>query len=189
MARNDTTSSMVDAILRFLINGGTLAAPALAPNAVQVLGKSLLRHLDTLDVSARESEYRRVLAYMRKQELVSESSEHGITITVKGRRRARKADFGDLQIPPPKKWDKVWRIVFFDIPENKRRGRNALTRKLKSLDFLQLQRSVWVHPFGCRKEIAIITHTYRLSQYVSYIETPYIDEQKTLVKRFDSLLR
>lgn len=42
------------------------------------------------------------------------------------------------------KWDGKWRIVIFDIPEEKRVIRNLFRRNLKKWGFKQLQKSVWI---------------------------------------------
>ncbi len=44
----------------------------------------------------------------------------------------------------PKEWDGKWRIVVFDIPEQKRLIRNMFRRNLKKWGFKQLQKSVWI---------------------------------------------
>lgn len=43
-----------------------------------------------------------------------------------------------------KEWDGKWRIVVFDIPEQKRLIRNLFRRNLKKWGFKQLQKSVWI---------------------------------------------
>ncbi|MBI2596559.1 CRISPR-associated endonuclease Cas2 [Candidatus Daviesbacteria bacterium] len=43
-----------------------------------------------------------------------------------------------------KDWDGKWRIVIFDIPEQKRIIRNLFRRNLKKWGFKHLQKSVWV---------------------------------------------
>lgn len=41
-------------------------------------------------------------------------------------------------------WDGKWRIVIFDIPEQKRIIRNLFRRNLKKWGFKHLQKSVWI---------------------------------------------
>ena len=41
-------------------------------------------------------------------------------------------------------WDNKWRIVIFDIPEQKRTIRNLFRRNLKKWGFKPLQKSVWI---------------------------------------------
>lgn len=43
-----------------------------------------------------------------------------------------------------KDWDGKWRIVIFDIPEQKRVIRNLFRRNLKKWGFKHLQKSVWI---------------------------------------------
>lgn len=45
-----------------------------------------------------------------------------------------------------KKWDGVWRLVSFDVPEKKSGVRASLRRKLRELGFGMLQESLWVTP-------------------------------------------
>ncbi len=53
----------------------------------------------------------------------------------------------------PKKWDYLWRLVIFDIPERSRYLRDALRYELIQLGFFMLQESVYVMPFDCVKEV------------------------------------
>lgn len=41
------------------------------------------------------------------------------------------------------KWDGVWRIVVFDIPETHKKVREMLRRRLKEWGFIAWQKSVW----------------------------------------------
>lgn len=43
-----------------------------------------------------------------------------------------------------KEWDRKWRIVIFDIPEQRRVIRNLFRRNLKKWGFKHLQKSVWI---------------------------------------------
>jgi len=52
-----------------------------------------------------------------------------------------------------RKWDKKWRLVIFDILENKRQVRDLLRRKLKQFGFKELQKSVWIFPYDVKKEV------------------------------------
>lgn len=45
-----------------------------------------------------------------------------------------------------KKWDGVWRLISFDVPEKKSVMRVGLRRKLKELGFGMLQESLWITP-------------------------------------------
>lgn len=187
MAKNDTTSAIIDGLLKFMVAGGLIATVVVTPNAVQALDKPLKAFFDKMDERQRQREWRRILVYMQKKRLVTKDYEHGIGITEAGRQRAEQADFDQLTIKKPARWDKKWRVVLYDIPERLKVGRNALTAKLRHLGFYQLQRSVWVHPFPCHKEIEAVTLVFGVEKYVSYLETGFIDKQKLLIKKFHQL--
>lgn len=193
MARNDTKSLIIDGVLRFIVTGGVLSVGLLAPNALQVIDKPLEKLFNKLDERSRDRDTRRMLSYMKRQGLITYTSDdyvHGIQITRKGRRRAKKADFDNLQIAIPKKWNKKWHLVLFDIPERYHNDRSAMTRKFRKLGFIRLQQSAWIHPYPCRDEVDVIAQNYGLSRYVSYLETSHIDNERELIKLIpDALMR
>ena len=189
MDNRQRTAAIIDGLLKFVLLGGTISVTLLAPNVLVALDKPLQKILKKLDARQQERELKRVLHYMKRKQLITTADyAHGIKVTAKGKKRAKKAVFADLRISPPKHWDKHWRIIFFDIPESRRYARVELTRKLRSLGFRQLQRSTWVHPFPCRQEIEAVATTYKVQRYLSYIETSHIDNQRALRKVFSSLL-
>lgn len=102
----------------------------------------------------------------RKGYLNIEQKGHKVHIglTEKGRKRAGKYLIDDLRIEKPKKWDGTYRIVIFDIPNITNLKRNAFRGKLKELGFYCLQRSVWVYPYECGKEITILREFFGLTK-------------------------
>lgn len=87
-----------------------------------------------------------------------------ISLTESGKKRAGIFQINDLKIKKPKKWDKKWRIIIFDIAQLKRMHRDALRGKLKELHFYPLQKSVWVCPFDCRAEIELLRDFFGLGE-------------------------
>ena len=51
------------------------------------------------------------------------------------------------------KWRNGWYMVIFDVPENERVKRDYMRRFLLSIGFKQYQKSVYIFPFECIKEI------------------------------------
>ena len=107
-----------------------------------------------------------------------------VELTEKGSRKVREFQFVDLAIKIPKRWDGVWRIVIFDIPNKRNAGRETLRSKIKELDFYQLQKSVWVFPYPCEKEIEFITELFHLYPYVQIIEATKIKNDAKLRKYY-----
>lgn len=79
-----------------------------------------------------------------------------ISLTETGKKKASWLQIDDLKIQKPKKWDRKWRLVIFDISQLKKIYREAFRGKLKELGFLPLQKSVWIIPFDCRDEIDLL---------------------------------
>lgn len=105
-------------------------------------------------------------------------------LTALGKQRAHMAQLKHLKIARPKKWDKKWRIVLFDIPEEQRQWRNILRAQLKRLQFHELQKSVFVHPFDCMKEMKQLSDYYQGEKYIRFIEATHVDNESVLRKLF-----
>lgn len=188
MSRKDTSQQIIDVVLRELVTAGALGAGLLLPNLLKTIDKSLTRYLKHLDQNERQREARRIVYYMKSQGLIAGEYEFGLGITPKGRKVLEKLQIETIEIPEQKQWDKKWRIIFYDIPEKHKHGRDTLTAKLRTIGFFQLQRSVWIHPLPCREVIEKITSTYGIEKYVSYVEATHLDNQKILVERFSKRL-
>src|SRR3990167_5465542 len=184
MSRRDTTSAVVDKVLLFAVTGSALTAGILIPNLLIGLEKPLNIFWKHMDKRQRERELRRVVSYMKSNQLLKGDYKHGLQITQKGRKRLLKVGLANLRVKYQSHWDKQWRLVIYDIPETRKQWRNALTAKLNEIGFYQLQRSAWLHPFPCRKVVEKITSYYKIDEYVSYIKTNHIDNQEDLLKKF-----
>lgn len=74
-----------------------------------------------------------------------------LRITARGGRLLNQAmPFRKLQ---RKRWDGIWRLVVFDIPEKRKTSRDVLRMKLKSLGFGMWQKSVYVTPHDVMREM------------------------------------
>ena len=92
---------------------------------------------------------------------------------------------GKLEITKQKVWDKKWRIVAFDIPEKKKNGRDALRQKLQELNFYQLQKSVFVCPYPCEKEVHFLSEFFDIGDFVNIIIADNIYDDVRLKNHFD----
>ncbi len=83
-----------------------------------------------------------------------------IELTEKGRKRALRYHADDLTISTPPRWDRVWRVLVFDIPEQHKQARETFRFHLKKLGFYPLQRSVFILPYPCRDKIDFLSELY-----------------------------
>ncbi len=107
-----------------------------------------------------------------------------LTLSEKGKNKILKYDLDKIEIKKPVRWDKLWRLVVFDIPEEKRSGRMALAAKLKELDFYPMQKSVFIHPYECKDEVNFIVEIFELAPYVRFMRVKDIDIELDLKERF-----
>ncbi|MEK7080626.1 MAG: CRISPR-associated endonuclease Cas2 [Patescibacteria group bacterium] len=129
------------------------------------------------------------LAGLNKNKIIilkNENDKFTIKLTEKGKRVVKGILFDNMKIEKPQKWDKKWRIVVFDIPERKvgKHQRNLFRAKLQSVGFYQMQKSVWVCPYPCEKEVRLMCEIYEINPYVNIITAEEIYNADALIKHF-----
>ncbi len=108
-----------------------------------------------------------------------------IVLTIEGQKRALRYKLDELEIKKPVKWDKKWRMVIFDIPEKKRKAREALRKKLKELDFKELQKSVFINPYECEDEINFIVEVFDIRPYVRFLRVDSFTNEEQFRLKFE----
>jgi len=108
-----------------------------------------------------------------------------MVLTEEGMKRATRYHLEPMRIQRPVKWDKIWRVVIFDIPEDKQLARRALRRKLRHLGFYPFQKSVFIFPFECKKEIDFLVDFFDLQKHVRYFLAQKIDTESSLRRHFE----
>jgi len=187
-----TRNELAETVIRALAGGAVMLTLLIAPNAgrmFEVFGKDFLP--PGRKNYKREERIRRAVARLKKKRQVEIYERDGKTfveLTQAGKKRLLGYQFDDLTLKKPKRWDLIWRVVIFDIPEKKRRARDALTGKLHELEFLKLQKSVWVTPFPCQDEIDFISELLDIGDCLHYIEARSIDDEAKLQLYFKDIL-
>lgn len=77
-------------------------------------------------------------------------------------------DFLGLEEKP---WDGVYRIVLFDVPENRRVIRDLFRRRLKDWGFKNWQRSVWVSKKDVTQKLRKLISELGIEKWVAVIES------------------
>jgi DNA-binding transcriptional regulator PaaX len=163
--------------------GGAMAIVFAAPGAAPYLLKGFMKKNNM-----NNSQLRRSLKLMKDEGLISVKEDKDGTMTVKlkkeGKIRALKYQVDQLELKKPRKWDKKWRIVMFDIPESKKVARNVLKAKLDELGFKLLQKSAYIHPYPCEDEIEFIATVYEVRRFVQVHRIDKIQDEQRLIKLF-----
>jgi DNA-binding transcriptional regulator PaaX len=174
--------NLTRAVLLLLGSGAVLSAAILFPG----LGVLYREYKKWQNFEKRR--LRETVRRLHQQKLVKVTEKDGqllVELTEKGKTRAQSFRIDEMKIKKLTKWDGLWRVVIFDIPEKKRLARDILRDKLKQLGFYKLQKSVFVHPFPCRDEIEFIKEVYEISPDVIFLEAESLDKGGTLRSHFN----
>ncbi|MBU1180211.1 hypothetical protein KJ885_04670 [Patescibacteria group bacterium] len=107
---------------------------------------------------------------------------HFWKLTTKGMSIADLIAFG---LGKKSKWDKRWRILIFDVEEDRKKYRDFLRRKLKELNFYQLQKSVWITPHPIPEAFAWFLNNYKLADSVHFIVAEEVSNNKKIKEYFE----
>lgn len=115
----------------------------------------------------------------------NEDGTTSMILSENGKQKLLQCHFDNMVIQRPSKWDGLWRIVIFDIPEELRQGRVALANKLKQLGFYPIQKSVFVFPYECKDEVDFVIEIFEMRPYTRYIIAKEIDVNLHLKQKFN----
>ena len=107
-----------------------------------------------------------------------------VEITQDGIKRALKYKLESMKVKSPAKWDGKWRIVIFDVKEEKRYGRDRFRNHLQNLGFYMLNRSVFVHPYPCFDEVEFLRQISSVGREVTYIVAESVESATSLKSYF-----
>jgi DNA-binding transcriptional regulator PaaX len=160
---------------------GLLSVALVVPNALQALklfgvDKKLLKNnRRSINNSRKRLVERGLLEYSRGGYL---------RLTDLGRKTLRKIQLSDYNIIKPKKWDKKWRMLIFDIKESQKVLRNKVRNTLISIGFIRLQNSVWVYPYDCEDLITLLKADFEIGKDLLYVIADKIENEKVLLSDF-----
>ncbi|MFH0803593.1 MAG: hypothetical protein V1877_00525 [Candidatus Tagabacteria bacterium] len=182
LRNNITKRELAKNILKGLAVGGLIVASFALPGLPQIFSM--------LGINNSKDRYRvkRAVKSLEEQKLIDiyeKDDEQTMKITEKGKQRVLKYKFNEMIIGRPKKWDGYWRIIAFDILEKHKKGRDALTRKLKEMGLYPIQKSVFICPFECRDEVDFIGEIFNIRKFIHYFLAKEIDDEEYLKKYYN----
>jgi len=165
-------------VLNAVKTAGVLSIGLLAPNVISAMSKLGLlpkpRQKEYITSSASKLAKRDLLKF-----------ENGrYHLTVSGEKLLRRWELEDYQIHKPKKWDKKWRMIIFDIPEKKRKMRMQISYLFKQSGLYRLQDSVWVYPYDCEDIIGLLKTDFGVGKDVLYLIVDEIENDRRLREEF-----
>ena len=95
-----------------------------------------------------------------------ELTERGVSRINEAAKRIYKLD--------PHNWDGKWRIIMYNIPEEKRQLRDEFRKELQWSGFGNLANGCWVSPNNFEKEINLLISKYQIEEYVQLFLSKHI---------------
>ena len=170
-------------ILLFLLGGIALGLSASPRKYFQVI--SALRD-EWKDIDRRH--LKKAILSLYDSRLVSEQENADGTVTLvlskDGKREALRFNLEKIKIRRTQ-WDGKWRMVLSDIPEKMKSSREAWRFHLKKIGLKELQKSVYVCPFECHRELDFIIEYFNLRKYVRVAIVDSIDNGLDLKHKFN----
>lgn len=165
-------------VLQTVKLAGVLSIGLVAPNVIGAMHKLGLisnnRQNEIVKSSASKLTIKGLLKYNGKY----------YELTQLGKQKLRQLELGDYELAKPKRWDRKWRIVIFDISEKKKKVRHQVRNLLEKMKFYRLQDSVWVYPYDCEDFIGLLKTELRVGKDVLYLIVDEIENDKYLHKEF-----
>lgn len=176
-------------VLVMLAAGVLLTAAFAAPNVIQLAKPLLARYKNVEKYELRRK--REALKRLRQRklvELVEKGNETWIRITKDGKEYIGKYEIDNVTLKKDVRWDGNWRIVMFDIPEAKRKARQALCYQFQRLGLYPVQKSVFAYPFECEKEIDFVIVFFDVTRYVTYFVAKDLGNAEGRAREYFNLL-
>lgn len=169
------------AVLTTISAAGVLALAMAAPNTLRLL--KYAPGMKSRYTSRAQRTLERLIAqgYLEKR---TGGRKNIVQLTKRGETLLGKLSVGSAKYRPPEKWDGKWRIVIFDIPEQRRKFRDYLRMMLETIGFHMLQASVWVYPHDCEDLILLLKTDFSLGKEVLYIVAEDIEGDYILRRHF-----
>lgn len=108
-----------------------------------------------------------------------------IALTSKGQKLLKEIQIRDIEIIRPQKWDGIWHLVSYDIPKEFNKERDVFRYTLKRWGFYQIQYSLWVFPYDCREEVAVLAEYLKIPDYIVMMKTDFIPNEDYIESLFN----
>ena len=161
-----------------IATAGLVGVAVVAPNVIGAMAK-----LGMLPGKRQKEIVNRARDRLLKQGLLERDGDF-LRLSAKGGRAWRLFEAGNYSIGRPKRWDRKWRLIIFDIPEERRFLRVRLRELLQAMGFYRLQDSVWAYPYDCEDAVALLKADLKVGKDVLYIVVEEMEGSRRLLEYF-----
>ena len=170
-----------EVILHSVAAVGVVSLAVCAPNALQIL-KPFFKNKK---YSPKQAVNRNIESLIKSGLIEKRINEKGTPELVLTRRGKWEAVLrSGVYEKSAKKWDHKWRVVIFDVPNEKSKLRAELTRGMRMYGFFLLQKSVWIYPYPCDEFVKTLQVHLELNDHVVYMIAETFGGDKNIRKHF-----
>lgn len=170
------------AVLGSVAAVGVISTALIAPNALLMLKPFLKQYERQKKYQTKKAISRLIAGGFLMMEKTSRGSF--VVLTKKGKNCVAQWELRGYKVKKPKKWDKKWRVVIFDIPEKRKQLRGEVRTILTGIGFVRLQDSVWIYPYNCEEFVVLLKAELGLGRDVLYLIVDRVEDDRALRIRF-----
>lgn len=178
-------TNMQHVLLHTVAAAGILSIAVLAPNALQVLrmfDRGKARQMNPKYLFAPT--FQKLIAKSLLEFVIKNGKKH-VQLTENGKRELARMVARRPDARSHRRWDKRWRMVIYDIREERKVMRNQLQMLLRNFGFYKLQNSVWIYPYDCEALIMLLKADFKIGKEVLYAVVEKIENDAEIKKHFD----
>lgn len=169
-----------------MISSGNPLRPVISLGVKEII--KTLKELKNLKVD--ENKIKKSLESLEKNEIIElEKKEDNVFVKVKDKNNSTVIRYSIKALldfkRKEKHWNGKWFLVFFDVPEIQRNKRDYLRNFLNKIGFYCYQKSVYIFPYECEKEITLIKKIVQGANYMRYIIAEKIEGEETAKTYFN----
>ena len=168
-------------ILQAVATAGVLSVALLAPNALQAFRQIGLFPKQRQKEIFNSSRNRLIKAGLLTYE------DKFIRLTAKGEAKLRQLEKHNYKLEKPRRWDKKWRVLIFDVPEKRRGIRDKVRNTITSVGFMKLQKSVWIYPYDCEDFVNLIKADFKIGKDLLYLIVDSVENDREIRTHFQLL--
>jgi CRISPR-associated endonuclease Cas2 len=177
-----------DALVEHLKNGDILSVAKVSDNVIKVLAERNTVWGNWSDYYPSSIE-RHAMRLLRRGMVAVEETEIGciVKLTEKGKTEIVSYKIDDISIGAKAEWDGRWRMVLFDISgETKKyeKVRKIFRTKLKQMGFYQIQKSVYVTPYPCQRQVTYLRDVLNIPKSVKIAIVEHLEDDRALRAHF-----
>lgn len=160
---------------------GLLSVALLAPNALGVIGRTGRKAHD------RQSEVIKAAQKRLVQKGLLAYANGFVRLTPKGDKMLRTLELKGYKIKKPRRWDRKWRVLIFDIAEYRRKTRDQIRQTLQRVGFVHLQNSVWLYPYDCQELVTLLKADMKIGKAMLYLVVDELEGDRPYREYFNLL--